>query len=432
MSLADSKALAEELKKLWEANKKLLALAESENRSFTPEEEQEWDKRDKDIDELDKRIGRVQKLEKEMRERQSIGDPDDRGKDPKETADKPTEARMRSALRNWGLGLTEPDDLRILKPFMSSASDLQINLSTDYRQVRKNFAKRAQSTTDAAGGFTIPEGFSGAIETAMLQFGGMRQARTTVMRTASGNDLPWPTVNDTSNTGELLAENTAAAEQDVTFGVVTLQAFKYSSKLIKVSIELMQDSAFDLAQYLGERLGERIGRITNTHFTTGTGTGQPNGIVTASAVGKTGAVGQTTTVTYADLVDLQHSVDPAYRANAEWMFSDNSLAIIKKLVDGNSVPLWAPNIIAGEPSTILGNPYVVNQDVADMAANAKSILFGDFSKYVIRDVLGITLRRLDERYAELAQVAFVAFSRHDGDEIDAGTVPVKHYANSAT
>jgi len=105
--------------------------------------------------------------------------------------------------------------------------------------------------------------------------------------------------------------------------------------------------------------------------------------------------------------------------------------VLKKLKDGNSLPLWVPELAGGAPQTILGYRYTINNDVAAMAANAKSLLFGDFKKYVIRDVRGISLMRLAERYAEYRQVGFFAFSRHDGDLIDAGTHPIKYYANSA-
>ena len=145
-----------------------------------------------------------------------------------------------------------------------------------------------------------------------------------------------------------------------------------------------------------------------------------------------GQVGQTTSVIYEDLVDLEHSVDPAYRAEAEFMFHDDTLKVLKKLKDADGRPLWLPGVAVREPDTILGYNYVINQDMPIMAANAKSILFGDFSKYMIRDVMDLMLLRLVERYADFAQVGFIAFSRHDGDLLDAGTNPIKHYANSAT
>jgi HK97 family phage major capsid protein len=185
-----------------------------------------------------------------------------------------------------------------------------------------------------------------------------------------------------------------------------------------------------VAEFLGSALGTRIGRITNRDFTLGTGSANPNGIVNAATLGKTGATGQQASVIYGDLVDLEHSVDPAYRAGARFMMHDQSLKVIKKLVDSQGRPLWMPGLVGGAPDTILGYPFTINQDLATMATSAKSILFGDFSKYIIRDVAEVSVLRLDERFAEFHQVAFLAFARVDGDLLDAGTNPVKWYANT--
>jgi HK97 family phage major capsid protein len=149
-------------------------------------------------------------------------------------------------------------------------------------------------------------------------------------------------------------------------------------------------------------------------------------------------VGQTTSVIYDDLVDLFHSVDVAHRMSpgCKWMLADSSIKVIKKIKDSTGRPLWQPGVSAGAgagfPDTILDKPYVLNNDIAVMAANAKSILFGDLSKYKIRQVMGFTLLRLVERYAEFGQVGFLAFMRADGNLIDAGSNPVKYYQNSAT
>lgn len=287
--------------------------------------------------------------------------------------------------------------------------------------------------TTTAGGFTVPQGFSGQLEDAEKEYGAMlADGGPTFFDTDSGQQIPWPTDNDTSNVGEQLGENTATAEQDITFGSVTFDAYMYSSKLVRVSFQLLEDSAFDLNTFLPRKLGERIGRIVNTRLTTGTGSAQPNGIATAATLGKTGTTGQTTSIIYDDLVDLEHSVDPAYRKRAKFMMADSSLKVIKKLKDSQNRPLWAPGMAVQAPDTILGYPYIINQDVAVMAANARSVLFGAVEKYVVRRVKQVGILRLQERYAEQLQVGFIAYQRFDGDLLDAGTNPVKYYANSAT
>ena len=170
------------------------------------------------------------------------------------------------------------------------------------------------AVTGASGGYTVPQGFYYTLTEALKWYGGIKASRATILRTATGNDLPMPTENDTSNVGELLAESAAAGTADPTFGQVVMKAYKFSSKVVKVPIELIQDSAFDISSYVARKLGIRIGRITNTYMTTGTGSSQPQGIVNGSTLSKTTA--SATAITYAELKDLEHSVDPAYRGGA--------------------------------------------------------------------------------------------------------------------
>jgi HK97 family phage major capsid protein len=250
--------------------------------------------------------------------------------------------------------------------------------------------------------------------------------------------MPFPTENDTANVGAILAENSQATELDMAFGAVNLAAYVYTSKVVTVPLNLVQDSAFDLDSYIARKLGIRLGRIQNTHFTVGTGTNQPRGIVIDATSGKVGLTGQTLSIIYDDLVDLEHAVDPAYRPQSKFMLHDSSLKVIKKIKDTTGRPLWRSSLegigvsVGNNPDTVNGYPYVINNDMAVMAANAKSVLFGDFSNYAIRDVLGVTVMRLTERFADFFQVGFIAWARADGALLDAGTHPVAYYANSAT
>jgi HK97 family phage major capsid protein len=292
----------------------------------------------------------------------------------------------------------------------------------------------AQSVgTGAAGGFLVPRDFAATLIERMAAFGGMREVAT-VIQTDSGNAIDFPTVDETGQEGEIVGESVAAGTGDITFGTVDIGAYKFSSKIVAVPLELLQDSAIDIEAYVNVALATRIARITNRMFTVGTGTNQPKGAVVASGVGKTGANGQVTSITYDDFVDLEHSVDPAYRSNgARYMLHDQTLKVVKKLKDSQGRPLWRPGVTGGDPNDILGYGYTINQHMPVMAASAKSVLFGDFKKYMIRDVMAVTLFRFaDSKYLEKGQVGFLAWSRHDGDLVDAATDPLKHYANSAT
>lgn len=327
---------------------------------------------------------------------------------------------------------TDEQEARIFHKWMLGGMEALEGDERKFMQARHApLIQAAQSTTGSAGGFMIPQGFSDRLEIALKFYSGMLQ-NAEVIETDSGNVVPWPTVNDTAQKGALLAENATITAQDATFASINLNAFMYTSKLIAVSLQLMQDSAFSVENLIADIAGERLGRIWNEHFTTGVGTTQPNGVVTAAASGKVGTTGQTLSVIYDDLVDLVHSVDVAYRAGAKFMMNDASIKVVRKLKDSTGLPLWQPSLQAGQPDVLLGYPVVVNNDMAVMAANARSIIFGALNKYKIRRVKGMGLVRLNERYADNLQVGFFAFGRVDGNLIDAGTNPVKYYANSAT
>lgn len=296
--------------------------------------------------------------------------------------------------------------------------------------------------TGAAGGFTVPQEFLAVLETALRSYGGMRQVAT-IIRTDTGADMPMATNNDTTNVGVILTENTAAATLDVSFSQVILRAFMYSSGIVPVSFQLLQDTAFDMGTWLATQLATRLGRIENQHFTTGTGTtAQPQGIANATVgatIGHTLAAGNTTTFTYTGLVSMEHSVDPSYRPGAVWMMSDTALRQIRLILDSQNRPIFVPGYtmgpgvgVGGAPDALMGYRVVINQDMPVPAANARSIAFGDFTKYYIREVQGVQVMRLNERFADALQVAFLGYQRVDGRIIDAGTNPIRLLQNSAT
>ncbi len=302
----------------------------------------------------------------------------------------------------------------------------------DWSQIRATMS----TTTGSEGGYAVQTDVAKSIADALKDYGGMREAAE-VFQTEQGNPMNFPTSDGTSETGELIAENVTATAADPVFGTVGLTVYKYSSKIVACPIELLQDASVDIEAFIRQRLVDRVGRITNTHFTTGTGTGQPRGVVTAASLGKTGTTGQTLTVIFDDLVDMIHSVDPAYRlmGRCRFMMNDSSLKVIRKLKDTQGRPIFLPGYegLAGPMAdSILGYPVTINQDVAVMAANAKSILFGDFWHYKVRDVLQASLFRFtDSAYMKLGQVGFLMWARSGGNFTDVGGA-VKYYANSAT
>jgi len=275
------------------------------------------------------------------------------------------------------------------------------------------------------GAYLVPQGFQYELEQALKTYGGMFQVAR-ILPTPTGNTLLWPTSNDTAVLGEQIAENTPVSQANPSISNVQLNAWKYSTKMVNVSNELLQDSAFDIDGYLRELFVARLGRILNQRFTIGAGTTEPVGIA-GTSVGAT--AGPTATnagqVSYDDLVELEHSVDPAYRQGAKFMLHDSTLKVIKKLKDAQGHPLWVSGVAYKSPDTILGYEYVINQDMPAIGTGNKQILFGALNKYIIRSVKELAIVRLNERYAELGQTAFIGFARYDGALIDAGTHPIR-------
>ena len=314
----------------------------------------------------------------------------------------------------------------------------------DDAQVRE--ARALGVASGAVGGFLAPQSFFDRVVSAQKLVCPVRNMAF-AYKTSNGAPMPVPMDADTANVGELISEITQAATLDTTLQSKTLGSYAYSSKVVLVNNSLVQDFAFDLDEWIAHKLGLRIGRIQNQHFTTGTGSGQPQGIVTGATLGKTGLVGETTTIIYDDLADLEHAVDPAYRGGRQlvkglddnnlgpspaWMMADSSLKAVQKVKDSQNRPLWQAGLSADAPDRILGYPVVINNDMATMAASAKSVLFGDMSSYVIRDAGEVFVLRLTERFADYAQTGFLAFARADAAVLDPGSHPLTYFANSAT
>ena len=388
--------------RIWEQMRAIETPAETEGRALTAEERGAWDAAERDMTSLSETIERLERSER-MAAIATVEELDER--------DGETGADQYAAA---------------FSQFLRSGVN---DLGADERaMLQANF--RAQGTgTGGAGGYLVPEGYWAKMTERLKAFGGIL-GKANVINTTTGNDLPWPGSDDTGNIGALLAENDQVTEQDIAFTTNTLKAHTYTSKAIRVSLQLMQDSAFDLDSFVPRKAGERIGRALAAHLASGNGTTQPQGITVGASVGKTGAAGQVSSVTYDDLVDLEHSVDPAYRLNGSYVLSDAMVAALRKLKDNEGRPLWQPSLTAGIASTINGYSYVVDNSMPAPAASAKSIAFGDFNAgFVVRQAAGGTLLRLVERYADYLQVGFISFARFDARVDDAAAI--KLYAHPA-
>ena len=331
----------------------------------------------------------------------------------------------------------------------SGAAALSSQQRTVLREVR-DMGVGGGSPVGSLGGFFVPQGFVYDVETALKYYGNMLGVAK-ILDTATGQPLPYPTSNDTTVTGELVGEASSVTSADVNVGHIMFGAFKFSTKMVKCSLELLQDSAFNIEAFLKERFAIRLGRVLNQKFTTGQGTTEPTGIITSilaslpspqlasagvvvgtpliaagSAANTGGSETGATSIGSQDLVNLEHTVDSLYRPRASYMMHDSTLRVIKTLLDRYGRPLWQPGIASGEPDRINGYAYSINNDMDAIAASKVTVLFGPMEKYLIRRVKELAVLRLEERFAEYGQVAFLGFARYDGNLLDAGTHPISY------
>jgi HK97 family phage major capsid protein len=377
---------------------------------FTAEDQAVYDNSMKDIDAIDAKILRINAMNEKIAA-------DTRTNDVAELSAKKGHDQKDSGLSVYAKWL--------------KGGDRALN-ENDWATIRNTMS----TTTNSEGGFTVDSVVAAQVIDALKEFGGMRQV-STVISTSGHGLLSFPTSDGTAEVGEIIAENTTATDLDPSFGTVSLPVYKFSSKVATVPFELLQDSSVDIEAFVQDRLITRLGRITNQMFTTGTGSSQPNGLATAAIIGVTAAnaTSQVTAVTFDSLIATQHSLDPAYRRSAGWMFADSTLRVIRQLKDGQNRPIFIPgyenNVPGGMPDTMLGAPVYINQDVAAMAASAKSILFGDFSGYYIRDVMQVEMFRFtDSAFTKKGQVGFLAWMRSGGNLVDVGKV--RAFRNAAS
>ena len=266
--------------------------------------------------------------------------------------------------------------------------------------------------TDADGGYLVPEDFERNIVTALEEENVIRSLAK-VITTQHERKIPVATGHSTA---QWTAENDAYTESNPTFGQKQIDAFKLTD-LCRVSVELLQDSAFDIEDYLMKEFARAFGIAEEQAFCVGTGTNQPTGIFTANGgqVGVTAA--SSTAITADELISLVYSLKAPYRRNAKFLLNDATISIIRKLKDGNGAYLWQPSVQAGQPDRLLGYEIYTSPYVPTAAAGALAIAFGDFKNYWIGDRAGRTVQRLNELYATNGQIGYVSTERVDGKVI---------------
>jgi len=362
----------------WEQAKALLDTAAAENRDLTAEEQETYDRINSD---LDRRATVIETLR----------------------ADAEREARAA--------------EMRIpevtTQPAPKRESDADVLRALARGEIRSaTFERRDLNTTDD--GAVVPQGFYDVLQEQLIYAGPMLEPGiATILTTAMGNDIKVPRQTAFSN-ATATAEAAQFGESEPTFESFTLRAHKYGT-LLQVSRELLEDSGIDLESFLGRQFGHAIGTAVNYALTLGTGTVQPNGIVTASSLGKTGGTGVTGAFTADDLIDLAHSVDSAVarQPGVGFMMRRATLGAVRRLKDDAGQYLYMPGV--GTPDSLLGFRVIENPDVPAVGTAVKSVLFGDFSSYHIRRVGGVEIARSEQFAFDQDLITFRATVRLDGD-----------------
>ena len=387
--------LREKRAKLWDSTKAFLDSRRNENGLLSVEDAATYEKMEVDVVNLGKEIDRL--------ERQAVLD----------------------------LELSKPTTNAITnKPSQHQETEKTGRASSEYKAAFWKAMKSKNSFdvqnalqvgTDSEGGYLVPDEFERTLVEALEEENIFRQLATII--TTSSGDRKIPVVA-TKGTASWVDEEGVIPEADDAFGQVSIGAYKLAT-MIKVSEELLNDSVFNLAQYIAKEFARRIGAKEEEAFFVGDGTGKPTGIFNATGgagVGVTTA--SATAITIDEIMDLFYSLKSPYRKNAVFITNDATVKTIRKLKDGNGQYLWQPSVTAGQPDTILNRPLKTSTYVPGIASAAKTIAFGDFGYYWVADRQGRAFQRLNELYAATGQVGFKATQRVDGKLILAEAIKV--------
>lgn len=375
----------------------------ADGREMTSEEQQRWNDLLSDYDKADKAVEAEERFE-EIERRQAEQQYEQRTTAPQ--SDPKQSDEYRSAFRSYLLrGAT--------------------GIAPEHRTL---FEQRA-GITGLSAGVIVPQTLADSIEVALKAYGGMFEAGS-ILTTSTGGDLIMPTVNNTSAKATVVAEYNQSTKSAPSFGSETLKAYTYRTPIVPVSLELLQDSAFDLESLLSNLLAESFGRGINEDLTLGNGTGKPKGIVNCATASD--AKPAAAAITLDDIIDLVKGVDSTYAQRGRFMFNRNTLWSLVKIKDTTGRYIWQEGAKDGTPPTLFGKSYILNDDIEDIGAGKSSMLFGDLTKYKIRMVKSFRVIRLNELLAEYLSIGLFGFARVDGILLDAGTHPVHKLVHKAS
>lgn len=371
----------------WDAMKKLLDEKTDDKGLLTAEDAAQYDRMEREVDDLTSQIERQQRAEKMAN-----------------TMNQPVRQPIKNSVRG---GETRNATPRGTEAYNAAFWEfMRVGNAAMTPEIRNSL----KVGTDANGGYLVPEEFERTLIEALDEGNIFRQFAHKI---TTNGDRQIPMVL-ARGTAQWIEEEAEYPESDVEFGQTYLRAHKVATR-IKISEELMADSAFDMSAFIAKEFGRRIGAAEEQAFFTGDGSGKPLGILAntgGAEIGVTAAAADK--ITSDEVIDLYYSLRIPYRRKAVFMTHDSVMKALRKLKDDNQQYIWQPALTANTPDTILGRPVYTSQYMPEVATGNKVMLFGDFSRYWIADRAGYTFKRLNELYATTGQIGFIASKRVDG------------------
>lgn len=394
----------------------ILDSADAEGRSLSAEENRQWDSLNAEIDGLNERVKTIEDTERRMAETdEALGRVESR----------------RSEVISGDNSQASMDEVRQWLLMENPATSLELRgsaagLIRGYTEVRA-----LSKLTNGAGGYAVPTGFYPQLVQNLIVNSAILQAGARVINTSDGTPLPVP-VTTSHASGALVAETAQIATSEPVLGQYTLGAYKYGD-VAYASTELVQDSGFDIEGFLAEDMGRGVGNALGADLITGNGSSKPRGLLNDTTLGVTSGTGVVGVPTADNLIDLFFSVTGPYRnqPTAAWIMNDATVATVRKLKDTTNQYLWQPGLQAGVPDTLLGKAVFTDPNMPTTALNAKSVAFGDISKYWVRIASGVRFERSTEFKFDTDMISYRALIRADGALVDR-TGAVKHFVGAAS
>ncbi len=439
--MLNARKLREERDGLAVRSEAIVKGAEDENRGLTEEEDAEWQGLIDQIDSHDKRIRRIE-------DNNSRATPP-----PVKTEDIPVQAgelhdskdpeAQRLNFISWLIGNQRGASYIIGDAFMTPAKRKQMEHAKlggmrwqQLERKQRDYMSRVgidRAELEAlgvdtralgvnvgeSGGYLVDSMMAGAIDKAMLDYGRILNTGIKMVSTATGGPYDMPLNDDTANRSRIIGEGKGTARTDLNYGNVTLGAYRYSTGVILISLEALQDSAFDLESEVFESFGIRHGRGIGEDLVTGSNGGEPEGIVNASVRGLQLAT-NSTTLSYDNLVDFEESLDEAYQGMGEYTFNQNTRGLLRKVKDLEGLPMLRFMDTPDGPVSIFNNKkYTIVNEMPSIGNGNRFMLWGDFSKYCYRQVMGFQIFRQMETHIEDGQIGLIGHARADGKLVDA-------------